>query len=153
MHDNWDHLISPNTLAAINKAGLREFYDKYRLSDKAKAFEDYSTLRKEIILMFAELRKEIEANRSVVQSTLLLISDLTEKMKTCLHNPDELALLIKDLSAQRESLAAAVLANTISTPTPVSPTPTPTPAQLDLPIVNPDAPTPIDSPTPDAPQG
>lgn len=119
MADDWDHPITPNTLAAVNKAGLREFYELIRRTGGAGPEVAIAVFRTEVLAMFEDLKRQVAENRTVVDSAVAMIAGLKEQLKSAsasLGDPEELRSIIADLDKQESDLAAAVAVNTVAEP-------------------------------------
>ncbi len=124
MEDKWPHPVDYNTLQAVNKAGLRKFYDLLLSRGDAGVAPAIHQLKLQVDAMFDELKSEVRQTADVVQSAITLIKGLKEQIAQNVYNPAELKAIVSDLDNVGNQLAAAV-ANTPATPT-VDPPPEPT---------------------------
>jgi hypothetical protein len=119
MENEWKHPVDFNTLCAINKSGLRKFYE-YLLDRGDGGFDlAIARLREENQLMFEDLKRQVKENGEVISSALTLIQGLKDQIAGNIYNPEELKSIVSELEAQELSLAGAVAANI----KPVEPTP------------------------------
>lgn len=119
---DWRHPVSPNTLAAITKAGLRSFYELLINRGDAGFEPALEAFRKETTVMFDDLKREVGELSSTVQSALAVLKDLKERVASNVYNPEELKAIVEQIDLEGKALAAAIA----STPeAPVEPQPGP----------------------------
>ena len=76
---------------------------------------DAQSNREEKVLMtLAELKATVEAERTVIDSAIVLLNGLAQQLKDAIANGDPAAIqaIADELDAQSQALAAAVVANT-----------------------------------------
>jgi len=73
---------------------------------------------KKIMATLEELKGAVEANSAVIDSAVLLIGGLADKIEELKDNPEQLAELAGELRGSTAALAAAVAANTSPEPAP-----------------------------------
>lgn len=78
--------------------------------------------RSDLMSKFDVLTEEVAALTDVVASAVAVIDNLATQIEDAKDDPEEIAAIVADLRAQKDSLAAAVAANTTpDVPPPVDP--------------------------------
>lgn len=84
-------------------------------------------------LDLSSLQSEVAENRSVVDSAIALLSTLADEIRAAAADPAAVQSLADELSAQTDTLAAAVAANTPGAGGAEEPAPEPTPVEPETP--------------------
>lgn len=81
---------------------------------KPRIFSRINKLERKIIQMFEELKAQVEKSNSVMESAIILIVGLHDKLDAAGTDAEALKALKDSLAAETEKLAAAVEANTVA---------------------------------------
>jgi chromosome segregation ATPase len=65
-----------------------------------------------------DLKREVQESRAVTEGAVTLIGGLSDQIRELKDDPQALEDLAAELDSQQQALAAAITANTPSTPTP-----------------------------------
>lgn len=70
--------------------------------------------RSDFVNKFDVLTEEVAALTDVVSSAVAMIDNLASQIEDAKDDPEEIAVIVADLRAQKTALAAAVAANTVA---------------------------------------
>lgn len=71
--------------------------------------------------LFDDLKAEVAANTSVTASAIALIDGFISRFDEAKDDPQQIAELVSELRASKDSLAAAIVRGTPSEPSPTEP--------------------------------
>lgn len=92
------------------------FFQRHKLNKLLRGQFQILSNQETIMAELEDLTAQVAANKTVIDSALVLINGIADRIKAAGTDPAKLAALTADLKTEDDTLAAAVAANTPPAP-------------------------------------